>query len=397
MQSGSSSAHVCMEDGVRFLDLRRKQSRVCSSEEVTVVVKVFAVLLLLVVIVSVLGTYAGQQLWSWNPAMGEEEEDSMVSQHPINLTHCMSDDELFRRAVNVSKMGRYRRSRVSTPKIAFMFLARGGLPLSALWEKYFESHHELYSIYVHSHPSYQPDYPSSSVFYERQIPSQVLAWGGLSMVDAERRLLANALLDVSNQRFVLLSETCIPLFDFSFTYRYLMRSKYSFVETFDDPGPGARGRYDPKLQPEISIQQWRKGTQWFEMSRQVAVVIVNETACYARFHELGGGAIVPDEHYIPTVLTITAPHLIANRSLTWTMWKKDHQGHPATFGKDDMNGTFPEQINRDRNCSYNDRPSAICFLFARKFATSALEPLLESASAYSGSVRSRTDAEDSKS
>lgn len=172
MQSGSSSAHVCMEDGVRFLDLGRKQSRVCSSEEVTVVVKVFAVLLLLVVIVSVLGTYAGQQLWSWNPAMGEEE-DSMVSKPPINLTHCMSDDELFRRAVNVSKMGRYRRSRVSTPKIAFMFLARGGLPLSALWEKYFESHRELYSIYVHSHPSYQPDYPSSSVFYERQIPSQV--------------------------------------------------------------------------------------------------------------------------------------------------------------------------------------------------------------------------------
>ncbi|URD99370.1 Core-2/I-Branching enzyme [Musa troglodytarum] len=171
-----------------------------------------------------------------------------------------------------------------------------------------------------THPSYQPDYPSN----------------------AERRLLANALLDASVQRFVLLSETCIPLFDFSFAYRYLMRSKYSFVEAFDDPGPGARGRYDLKLQPEISIQQWRKGTQWFEMSRHVVVVIVNGTACYTRMST--------------TCL----------RSLTWTMWKKDHKGHPATFRKDDMNGTFPEQINRDRNCSCNDRPFAICFLFAGK-------------------------------
>ncbi|THU47235.1 hypothetical protein C4D60_Mb09t13370 [Musa balbisiana] len=139
------------------------------------------------------------------------------------------------------------------------------------------------------------------------------------MVDVERRLLTNALLDVSNQHFVLLSETCIPLFDFSFTHRYLMRSKYSFVETFDDPGPGVKGRYDPKLQSEITT------------NNGVAVVIVNETACYARSHELGKGVIVLDKHYIPTVLTIRAPHFIANRSLTWTMWKKDHKGHSATF------------------------------------------------------------------
>ncbi|THU73508.1 hypothetical protein C4D60_Mb04t23620 [Musa balbisiana] len=58
------------------------------------------------------------------------------------------------------------------------------------------------------------------------------------MVDVERRLLVNTLLGVSNQRFFLLSETCITLFDFNFTYRYLI-----FVETFNDPSPDARGRY----------------------------------------------------------------------------------------------------------------------------------------------------------
>ncbi|URD90988.1 Core-2/I-Branching enzyme [Musa troglodytarum] len=59
---------------------------------------------------------------------------------------------------------------------------------------------------------------------QRPASLPVLVWGDLSMVDAERRLLVNALLDISNQRFALLSDTCIPLFDF--TYRYLMRSKY---------------------------------------------------------------------------------------------------------------------------------------------------------------------------
>ena len=35
-----------------------------------------------------------------------------------------------------------------------------------------------------------------------------VVWGRISMVDAERRLLANALRDPANQQFVLLSERC---------------------------------------------------------------------------------------------------------------------------------------------------------------------------------------------
>lgn len=39
------------------------------------------------------------------------------------------------------------------------------------------------------------------VFFHLQV-----VWGRISMVDAERRLLANALRDPSNQQFVLLSD-----------------------------------------------------------------------------------------------------------------------------------------------------------------------------------------------
>ena len=44
-------------------------------------------------------------------------------------------------------------------------------------------------------------------------PSQV-TWGKISMVDAERRLLANALQDIDNQHFVLLSDRYISWFCF---------------------------------------------------------------------------------------------------------------------------------------------------------------------------------------
>ena len=102
---------------------------------------------------------------------------------------------------------------------------------------------------------------------------QEVEWGNVNMIEAERRLLANALLDISNQRFVLLSESCIPLFNFSTIYTYLMNSTQNYVMAFDDPSSVGRGRYSIQMLPKISVNQWRKGSQWFEMDRDLALEV----------------------------------------------------------------------------------------------------------------------------
>lgn len=90
---------------------------------------------------------------------------------PTNLLHSMNDSELLWRASFIPQRKEYPFKRV--PKIAFMFLTKGPLPLAPIWERFFRGHDGLYSIYVHSLPSFKPQFPSSSVFYKRQIPSQV--------------------------------------------------------------------------------------------------------------------------------------------------------------------------------------------------------------------------------
>lgn len=90
---------------------------------------------------------------------------------PSSLLHTMNDMELFWRASFVPRIESYPFKR--TPKIAFMFLTKGPLPMAPLWEKFFKGHQKLYSIYIHSLPSYNADFPPSSVFYKRNIPSQV--------------------------------------------------------------------------------------------------------------------------------------------------------------------------------------------------------------------------------
>jgi len=66
--------------------------------------------------------------------------------------------------------------------------------------------------------------------------AQTVEWGRISMVDAERRLLARALLDPGNTHFVLLSEACIPISNFSFVAHCLRGSALSFVQAWGQPG-----------------------------------------------------------------------------------------------------------------------------------------------------------------
>ncbi|KAI3847680.1 hypothetical protein MKX03_008858 [Papaver bracteatum] len=85
---------------------------------------------------------------------------------PENLWHSMSDEELMWRAFMAPKVAEYPYNR--TPKVEFMFLARGILPLGPLWEMFFKGHDpRLYSIYLHCSPEFTEEPPESSVFYKR--------------------------------------------------------------------------------------------------------------------------------------------------------------------------------------------------------------------------------------
>ncbi|KAK7244651.1 hypothetical protein RIF29_39476 [Crotalaria pallida] len=76
-----------------------------------------------------------------------------------------------------------------------------------------EGHEGKFSIYVHA--SKEKPVHVSRYFAGRDIHSKPVAWGKFSMVEAEKRLLARALLDPDNQHFVLL---CVPVRHFEYVY-----------------------------------------------------------------------------------------------------------------------------------------------------------------------------------
>ncbi|CAN1159444.1 Glycosyltransferase BC10 [Linum perenne] len=200
-------------------------------------------------------------------------------------------------------------------------------------------------------------------------------WGQPSMIEAERRLIANALLDFANQRFVLLSEACIPIFNFTIIYNYLLKSTHSFVEVYDLSGPVGRGRYNTWMKPEIEVEQWRKGSQWFEIDRKLAIEMISDQTYFPVFQRYCTGLCYSDEHYLPTFVYIRLGRRNSNRTLTWTDWSKGGP-HPSSFSDKDVTPTLLEHMRNGSQCQYNGRETKFCYMFARKFNANSLGTLL---------------------
>ncbi|XP_019155234.1 PREDICTED: uncharacterized protein LOC109152113 [Ipomoea nil] len=281
-----------------------------------------------------------------------------------------------------------------SPKIAFLFLTPGALPFEKLWDRFFQGHEGKFSIYIHA----SKDRPVrlSRYFVDREIRSYAVAWGKITMVDAERRLLANALKDPENLHFVLLSESCIPLRDFDYTYNYLMYTNVSFVDNFSDPGVHGHGRYNERMGPVIEKKDFQKGAQWFTMKRQHAVIVLADYLYYSKFHDYckpskEDGYCYSDEHYLPTFFNMLDPAGIANWSVTHVDWS-EKKWHPKAYKRRDVSYELLRSITsitesvhitseakeeaKIRPCLWNgnERP---CFLFARKFAAETLDTLLQ--------------------
>ncbi|CAK9315461.1 unnamed protein product [Citrullus colocynthis] len=296
------------------------------------------------------------------------------------------------------------------PKIAFLFLTRKKLPLDFVWANFFKNGDQAkFSIYIHSKPGFVFDKSTtkSCFFYNRQLNNSIqVLWGESSMIEAERLLFGAALDDPANQRFVLLSDSCIPLHNFSSTYSYLMSSPKSFVDSFLNVN---EGRYNPEMLPIISQEKWRKGSQWITLVRKHAEVVVNDAIIFPVFKKLCKKQevdkiviqkekyhpnCIPDEHYLQTLLSIRGlENELERRTLTYSTWnssipKGDKRSwHPVTFHHPDATPLRMKEIkeinhidfeteHRTEWCRVNSTYTS-CFLFARKFTPGAALRILK--------------------
>ncbi|XP_057516533.1 glycosyltransferase BC10-like [Amaranthus tricolor] len=323
----------------------------------------------------------------------------IYAEEESSQTRELTDDEIYSRVV-IREVLKAPLVESKNPKIAFMFLTPGSLPFERLWDKFFQGHEGRFSIFVHA--SREKPVHVSRYFLGRDIRSDKVVWGKISMVDAERRLLAHALKDPDNQHFVLLSDSCIPLHNFDYIFNYLMFTNVSFLDCFTDLGPHGSGRYSEHMLPEVEKNDFRKGSQWFTMKRQHALIVMADSLYYRKFKlycrpgmEYGKNCYA-DEHYLPTFFRMIDPVGIANWSVTYVDWS-ERKWHPRSFRAEDVSfellrnmtsidhsvhltsdAKHPRSITP---CKWNGQKRP-CYLFARKFYPDTLEKLINLFSNY---------------
>lgn len=307
----------------------------------------------------------------------------------------------FRHALSRSPNELPSLSSPPVPKMAFLFLSRGAIPFHELWARFFHGHEGYYSIHIHSAPGFQQGPEVWQGMQGRQVKSKPVFWGSVSIVEAMKRLLATALLDPLNARFIILSEADIPLRPFPHIYRYIMASNRSFAggyRKFFRDHHAAAGIF-----PEHLLKEgWVFGDAWMEMARPHAQVLVWEWDMYEKTLRYCKAQHSPaccvDENMLQTVLTERFPQQIHNRSLMFTYWQKPTDAHPSRFWRYDVTpevlasmradtrlmkeGAFDrkyvteetaqELVRRaKRNCTTDEGQPIHCALFARKFDKTA--------------------------
>lgn len=246
-------------------------------------------------------------------------------------------------------------------KVAWMILAKGNIPHHLLWRQWFASaagkvpksnvchgntfgmseteafvdgfyedvcsklkipvldfddpmpYQILFSLYVHVPPGGEKYL--DPFFRKYLISRQVkVEWGEHSMVYATRELLWFAFKDPLNTRFVLLSESDIPLYGPLQMYHQLQSEDKSRVDA-SEMWQTDKYRWNFRFMcgnPPIREKDWRKSSQWFTLIRDHAYTILTDVGVYRSFERFCTSfyddahswyrVCYSDEHYIPTLL-----------------------------------------------------------------------------------------------
>jgi hypothetical protein len=240
-------------------------------------------------------------------------------------------------------------------KIGLLFLTVGDVPHSVLWQQWLAGAEGRYAIFMH--PKY-PDQVFSPLFADKIIPNRVQINHGSVFpyngdLGGHLAMLKEALLDTDIDKFVMLTESCMPIRPFDTVYETLTADAKSWLCHYPDAPPYPQGRFERLTQPSqspIDHRYWFCSEFQSALTRPHAQILINQQPQYFDAFRTVPGAC---ENYAPTMLAMAGVDLDAETtgySCTFVDWTT---GRPKNF---------PLLTGEDI-----DRLALSRHLFARKF------------------------------
>lgn len=245
-------------------------------------------------------------------------------------------------------------------KIAFMFLTYDNLNQPKVWENFFQNADpNLYSIYCH--PKWQNKV--TQPFLKKHIIQKhtETEWCSIDIVKADILLMEEAFKDIDNYKAVIISNSCVPLHDFNYTYNYLTRDEIGYIGIMLSDPKKIKYEYGWSWDLSIATMHWNNVKNLMPLENFVKHR--HEGQCFSRnmmklflendFTDSFKNLSCAEEHYFGSVLFhLNYRNMINEKNLTFANWK---EGSPKTY-----NSVTKEEIKKIKDEGH---------LFFRKVST----------------------------
>jgi hypothetical protein len=148
-------------------------------------------------------------------------------------------------------------------KIAFLFIVLDNPNFPSVWDAYFKGHEEQINIFIH------PKYPKRNTWRHKCVINDLQETGWGYIVSAYIALLTKAFEDPSNEKFIFVSESCLPVKSFNDMFSRIMANKdESFVKQMNVKRYDLENRITPQIKDALKSGQMIKHYARMCLSRQ---------------------------------------------------------------------------------------------------------------------------------
>ncbi len=181
-------------------------------------------------------------------------------------------------------------------KIAFCFLTIGDIHQINLWKKFLKGNEDKYNIYIHPKEIEKVNNEWKKYIIKDRVETK---WGDISLVKASLKLFQEAYKNDANKMFILVSDSCIPIYNFNHIYNNLINhqiTRYSIRNK--DQDNMLKPRYNKILNNTnnefLEYSKFKKQSQWCIINRNDIQIMIEKNNDYTDLYK---NVFAPDEHY----------------------------------------------------------------------------------------------------
>jgi hypothetical protein len=243
-------------------------------------------------------------------------------------------------------------------KIAFLFLTYNNLKRPDIWNNFFgidgnnkSKYSDKYTIYNHAK---EPEKVTDILLKDRHIPEHIeTCWGCFNLVEANILMMKEALKDPRNKKFILVSDSCIPIVSYDTFYNELMKDDKSRINIH-------KGNYH--IYHELINPPFEK-EDFIIHNGSSAIINLKHTNILSNslleYKNIWTKSRCPDEHYNGNVLQLKDKDFNLHNNpvkITFDTWSKDKlEIENICNDKNNENGENGENgKNNETICTYTD-------------------------------------------